>query len=572
MKSSEELGKMLSRIDGMGYKSYKRIEGAFDFGDFTLCVDHVQGDPFAAPSQIRVMVPQQRARIPEECYMNPSRRTALRDFLTRRFYEAAVRLCRGNRGTGNSGAISIDKPGQEILDRTSLFVDKSTVEARFTVGLPAFGRRVSGNHARAILFEELPGIVRDSLHYDNIDSDALKRHLDVAEDADHLRAGLAKLSLVAFVADGAILPRASGVSPSPLKKGHVVPFQSPPSLRIEIALPNSGNITGMGIPEGVTLIVGGGYHGKSTLLRALELGIYNHIPGDGREFVITNPGALKIRSEDGRRIEKTDISPFISNLPFGKDTTGFSSDDASGSTSQAANIIEGLELGSKVLLIDEDTSATNFMIRDHRMQELVSKDREPITPFIDKVDQLYQDFGVSTIMVMGGSGDYFDVASRVICMTEYLPYDVTHQAREITSQHRLKRNPEGGEQFGGVTERIPLAESFKARRGKREVKIAARGLKSISYGTTIIDLDSLEQLINASQTRAIGDAIYYATRYMDGKRTLKQVIAAVRRDLLSAGLDKLSLTHKPRGDYAEFRDLELGAAINRMRTLAMGQK
>ncbi len=572
MKGSEELGKMLTRIDGMGYKSYKGIEGSFDFGDFTLCVDHIQGDPFAAPSRVRVMVPQQQARIPGECYVHPSRRTALRDFLTRRFHEAAARLCRGNRGTGNGGAISIDRPGQEILDRTSLFVDKSTVEARFTVGLPAFGRRVAGKHARAIFFEELPEIIGNSLYYDNIDAGALKTHLDVAEDADYLRAKLDKLGLVAFVADGSILPRASGVSPSPLKKGHVIPFQSPPSLHIEIALPNRGSTTGMGIPEGVTLIVGGGYHGKSTLLRALELGIYNHIPGDGREFVITNPKALKIRSEDGRRIEKTDISPFISNLPFGKDTTGFSSDDASGSTSQAANIIEGLELGSRVLLIDEDTSATNFMIRDHRMQELVSKDREPITPFIDKVDQLYRDFGVSTVMVMGGSGDYFDVASRVICMTEYLPYDVTDEARRITRQHRLKRNPEGGKQFGRVTERIPLAESFKARRGKREVKIAARGLKSISYGTTTIDLDSLEQLINASQTRAIGDAIYYATRYIDENRTLKQVVAAVRKDLLSSGLDTISLSHKPRGDYAEFRDLEIGAAINRMRTLAMGQK
>jgi len=326
----------------------------------------------------------------------------------------------------------------------------------------------------------------------------------------------------------------------------------------------------MGIPKGVTLIVGGGYHGKSTLLRALELGVCNHIPGDGRELVVANPHTVKIRAEDGRRIEKVDISPFIANLPFGRDTEAFSTDDASGSTSQAANIIESLELGAQVLLIDEDTSATNFMIRDHRMQELVSKDKEPITPFIDKVRQLYRDHGVSTILVIGGSGDYFDVADCVICMVEYKPYDLTEQARAIAEKYRAERRPEGGEHFGAITQRVPLARSFDPSRGRREVKISTKGLQSIVFGTHTIDLGAVEQLVDASQTRAIGDAIYYATKYMDGKKRLRQIVDAVVEDMMDKGLDVLG--PRPVGDYAAFRALELGAAINRLRTLSVEKK
>ena len=570
MRTAEELRRTLRRIDGRGYKAYKDIEGTYNFGDFILIIDHAQGDPFASPSRVRVRVPQRVAGFPKDTYHNRSREVALRDFLTRKFYEAARRIAKGNRGSGKSGLITIDKPGQEILERTSMFVNEQYVEARFVMGLPAFGRRIAADHAIAMFFDELPRIVRSSLIYKNLDSKALYEHIETAEDADYLRSKLDELGLIAFVADGAILPRASGVDPRPLTTGKVIPFESPETLRVKVILPNRGPVTGMGIPKGVTLIVGGGYHGKSTLLRALELGIYNHIPGDGRELVVTNPYAVKIRAEDGRRIEKVDISPFINNLPFGQDTKAFSTDDASGSTSQAANIIEALEVGAKALLIDEDTSATNFMIRDHRMQELVSKDKEPITPFIDKVRLLYRDLGVSTILVIGGSGDYFDVADCVICMVEYRPHDVTKQAKAIAEKYKAERKPEGGDRFGDITERIPLASSFDPSKGKREVKISSKGLHSIQFGTHSIDLGAVEQLVDISQTRAIGDAIYYATRYMDGRRTMREVIEAVMRDIREKGLDVLS--PRPVGDYAEFRGLELAAAINRLRTLRVKQR
>lgn len=428
MKSVDALRNTLHRIDGRGYKAYKDIEGVYHVGEYDLYIDHVQGDPFASPSRIRVRVSQDIAAFPADTF-HPGREIALRDFITRLFYGAAKRISKGNRGTGRSGEISIERPGQEILERTSAFVTEDYVETRFVMGLPAFGRRIAARHAIDMLFEELPEIIRTSMFFKNLDGGRLYEHIETAEDADHLRKELETLNLVSFVADGAILPRRSGIDSRPLHAGNVVPFQSPKPLRVTIKLPNRGDITGMGIPRGITLIVGGGYHGKSTILNALELGIYNHIPGDGREFVVSNPQTVKIRAEDGRRIEKTCISPFISNLPFRKDTVSFSTDDASGSTSQAANIIEATELGCQVLLIDEDTSATNFMIRDHRMQELVSKQKEPITPFVDKVKLLYRDRGTSTILVIGGSGDYFDVADLVICMVEYCPQDVTAESK-----------------------------------------------------------------------------------------------------------------------------------------------
>lgn len=569
MKSAEDLKKTIRRVDGRGYKAYKDIQGIYEFSEYTLYIEHVQGDPFASPSKIRIRVPSKISSFPQSAYKNKSREIALRDFITRRFYDVCKKFCKGRRGTGKSGIIEIDKPGQEILERTSAFVNDDFVEVRFVMGLPAFGRAISGRHAEEMFFTELPKIVENSLIFKNLNEKKLYEHIEVSEDADYIRHNLMSEGLVAFVADGAILPRLSGIDQRPMPRDRVVPFKSPESLRVEVETPNHGNMTGMGIEKGVTLIVGGGYHGKSTLLKAIEMGIYNHIPGDGREFVISAPETVKIRSEDGRRIEKVDISPFITNLPFGRETNEFSTDDASGSTSQAANIIEYLEVGAKVLLIDEDTSATNFMIRDHRMQELVSKDKEPITPFIDKVRDLYSEYEVSTILVIGGSGDYFDVADRVICMVEYLPYDVTEKAKSIARKFKTNRKKEGAECFGRIRKRIPLSQSFDPSKGKRDVKISSKGLHSIVFGKHSIDLGAVEQLVDISQTRAIGDAIYYATKYMDGKRTMNDVIDAVMKDIERKSLDILH-TH-PRGDYAYFRGLELAASINRLRTLKVRQ-
>jgi predicted ABC-class ATPase len=567
-----QLKAVLNRLEGKGYKAYKDIKGEYLFEHFTLFIDHVQGDPFATPSKVRVRVNQTVAQFPADSFHNRSREIALRDYLARCMSHACRQYAKGkgSRGTGNSGEIRIEQPGQEILERSSVIINSDFVEARILVGLPAFGRRIAGRHAIAMLVDELPQIVEHALFFKNLDRKALYRHVETSEDADALREKLQELRLVSFVANGSVLPRASGIDPRPLASGNVVKFSAPQGFIVEVELPNCRKISGMGIPRAITLIVGGGYHGKSTLLKAIEAGVYNHIPGDGREFVVTDAGAMKIRAADGRNIEKVNISPFIDNLPFGMDTTAFSTENASGSTSQAANIIEAVEMGASLLMIDEDTSATNFMIRDHRMQELISKDKEPITPFIDKARQLVEQLGVSTILVIGGSGDYFSVADHVIGMKDYLPVNLTTEAKEIAEKYKTERLPEGGTGFGTITQRIPLKESLDPSRGRKAVKIAAKGLHTISFGTYTIDLSDLEQLMDFGQTRAVADAVFYAVRFMTGTRTLKEIVRLVLEDIDRKGFDVLDRV--PSGEYAAFRAFELAGAINRLRSIRMLQK
>jgi len=569
MKSDQDLRDMLGRIDGKGYKAYKTISGRYRFPGFLLLVDHVQGDPFAAPSRIRVRVARREAGIPEDAVRSRIRTVAACDFLTRAFYGQCRNRARGSRGSGKSGLITIDRPLQEVLERSAMVIGPEYVEARFFMGLPARGRGISGKDARAMFFEELPRIVDHALLMKNLSVPELLRHAETAEDAEFARSRLGDLGLMAFVADGALLPRASGIDPGPLIDSRVTPFQSPESLRVEMMLPNGGRRAGMGIARGVTLIVGGGYHGKSTLLNALECGVYNHTPDDGRGLVVITPGAVKVRAADGRNIEKTDISAFISNLPGGQDTRSFSTKNASGSTSQAANIVEALEMGADALLLDEDTSATNFMIRDASMQRLVVGDQEPITPFIDKVRQLFTDRGVSTVLVMGGSGDYFSVADHVIRMADYRPMDVTREAKQVAAACRDRRQTEGGDAFGHVRSRAPIAESFDPQRPNGKFKISALRMREIAFGRTVVDMGDVAQVVDTSQTRAIGYAIHRAVKYMDGTRCLKEVIDRVMADLDESGLE--CLPPYLAGDLARFRSFELAAAINRMRTLRLRQ-
>ncbi|MBN1592645.1 MAG: ABC-ATPase domain-containing protein [Candidatus Coatesbacteria bacterium] len=591
MQSSDDLKAVLKSIDRSGYKSYKTLAGRYKFEDYVLIFDKIQSDPFARPSRLRVRVPCDVAGFPQALYSSPVRRIALGDYLTRKFYSSCNESRQKVRGSGKSGALSIVPCGQEVLDRSSMFITDEYVEARFVAGLPADGRIILGNEAYAMLFGILPNIVRQSLKYQNLDKNALTKHIEVVEDQEFMRQKLVELGLIAFVADGSILPRRSGVddrpmagimvdagtlnvvNPGEIGASIVIPFKSPQSLRIEIKTPNRGTIGGMALAPGVTLIAGGGFHGKSTLLSALEKGIYNHLPGDGREYVVTTESAIKIKSEQGRNVEKVDIRPFIDNLPFEQSTSAFTTQNASGSTSQSASIMESLQMGAELILIDEDTSATNFMIRDVRMQQLVPKDREPITPFVDKIRQMYSDLDVSTILVMGGSGDYFDVADTVLVMDNYLVKDMTVKAQTIAIDYRTKRQIEGGDRFGELISRCPIKRSMSAHSGQHEVKLEVKGKSKIQYGESEIDLSALDQLVDRCQTRAIADAIYYGVmsylKDLDSSMTIPELIKKICQDISEKGLDILS--PYVRGDYAKPRSFEIGAAINRLRSLKVRQ-
>ena len=548
----KDLDSILRRIDGRGYKAYKEIQGRrFSYERFELIVEHVQGDPYAAPSRLRALIPLKNSGLPASALRTDARRRATRDYLARAFRAAA----RPHK------ELEIDAGLQTVLDRSACLIDDETVDLRFRADLPGAGRRILGKRAAALLVEELPKLIDQTAGSDHLALDELERHAAVVEDQEALRNALDAAGLVAFVGNGSGLPRSSGVDDRPL--GDAVVFESPPSLKVTLTTPNAGEVRGMGVPCGITLIVGGGYHGKSTLLRALETGIYDHIPEDGREQVVAVPGAVKIRAEDGRAVHAVDISPFISHLPGGHGTESFSTELASGSTSQATALVEALETGASCLLLDEDTSATNFMIRDRRMQELVAKTSEPITPFVDRVRELRDQLGVSTVLVMGGSGDYFDHADLVIQMDSYRPLEVTAEAREIASGHVTGRREERESDLTAAAPRRLGFGSINPERNRGRWKIQARGIDTLVIGRSDIDLRAVEQIEDPSQMRTIG--------WILGRLSEHREDDCEPLPLILAMLDRLSegnwrwLSGRPDGDLAVPRAYEVMAALNRLR-------
>ncbi|MEL7359380.1 MAG: ABC-ATPase domain-containing protein [Cyanobacteria bacterium J06560_6] len=568
--SGTDLEERLKGLEGRSYREYKGIKGNYAFPTFVLSVDYVQGDPFATPSRIRIRLPQSVAGFPNQWMTDYGCQWAIADYITRQVAQVARNIGK-KRGSGKSGEIAVAMPSQAILRRTAVWVDEVAVELRLTVGLPALGRRVAGKAAAALLCENIPALVARTLNYSALDAIALKQQVQTHQDADALRNQLEDKGLVAFIGAGACLPRRSGIDERPLQAGSVG-FAPPIEDTITLETPHSGQIQGLGIRAGVTLIVGGGYHGKSTLLRAIEQGIYNHVPGDGRERVVAHSATVKIRAEDGRSVSGVDISPVINHLPQGRSSQAFSTQNASGSTSQAAALMEAVEAGAQVLLIDEDTAATNFMMRDRNMQALIAKDKEPITPFVDKVRQLYDDYGVSTILVMGGSGDYFAVADTVIAMEDYQPSIVTEKAKAIARENPAQRAAEGTESFGKISPRAVLPGSLPTPKGDRPLKVKARQ-DGLMLGYENIDLKAIEQIAESHQVRAIAQAMMYANRYyFDQGRSLSDVLDHVMEDIKREGLDILTEEgsangRRLMGNWASFRRFELAAAINRLRTI-----
>ena len=535
MKSSEDLRARLRAIDHRGYPAYKDLKGQYDFGDYVLSIDHVQGDPFAAPSRLSVHVNGRRAGFPAEYYDSREKRITLQDHLTRLF---GAQLARGSKkagGSGKSGLLAASRCGQEVLERTACRVEAGNVVLRFEAGFPARGRTIDARELEKMLFDILPGCVLSSLYYRRISQEKLRAAIELCEDQQYIRETLPELGLCAFIADGSILPRESGVSDRPMEGA--VPFRSPESLRVTLTLPHRGQVSGMGIPKGITLFVGGGYHGKSTVLQALQNAVYNHIGGDGRELVIADASAWKLRSEDGRSICGTDISPFIRRLPGRKDTRYFSTEDASGSTSQAANLMESIEAGSRLLLIDEDTSATNFMIRDRLMQQVVAPEEEPIIPFIERVRSLYEDFGISSVIVAGSSGSYFHVADQIIQMKEYVPYDITERAKKAAADFPVFSIPQG--RFPEYSKKRCPRPNAALKKDDR-LKLKAQGTSELSLNYDTVELRYLEQLKDSEQTMALAYLLkYMELSLMDGRRSMTELADLIEKQLDERGLESL---------------------------------
>lgn len=576
MKSSEDLRRMLRAVDHKSYPAYKDLRGAYSFGSFVLGIDHVQGDPFASPSRLSIQIDGAKAAFPPAYYKEKHCRIALQDYLNRLFYQEIEKYTFKAKGSGKSGLISVSRCGQEILERSAVTIRPADGQllVRFSVGFPANGRTINASQLERILFEFLPACVTATLFYRRLPAAKVQSVIHLAEDQQFIRSQLASLGLCAFVANGSILPRQSGVSDRPMKDG--IPFVSPKSMEVTLDLPHHGPLSGMGIRRGITLIVGGGYHGKSTLLEALELGVYNHIAGDGREYVITDDSALKIRAEDGRSIKKTDISMFINNLPNKKDTRAFYSEDASGSTSQAANVIEGMESGAKVFLIDEDTCATNFMIRDELMQRVVCREEEPITPFIERARFLYEKCGISSILVAGSSGAYFYIADTILQMDRYVPKDITEFAKKEAGQYA---SAAAAVQGRPAVQKLPdpALPSFQrvptcniALRRDDRLKTRTRGTDDVQLGHENIDLRYLEQLADQEQTAALSYILALAEKnLLDGRKTMTQLVDAICALMDHKGLAGLSSGGYLPTDLAMPRRQEIFACFNRYRGLKL---
>ena len=605
MRSSQDLRYQVESIDRRGYPALKELRGAYDFGGFELSIDHVQGDPFAAPSKLSVFVPHWTAGFPRDLSDTPWKRVALEDHLVRRFGAALARYSFKARGSGKSGLLGTSRPGQEVLERTACMIDADGVTLRFEAGFPANGRSVAAGELERMLLDYVPRCVKEALLFANLPEREVRAAVELAEDQHAIREELGRRGLVCFVADGSILPRESGVSSRPMHGAR--PFASPASLRVELDLPHRGHVTGMGLPRGVTVIAGGGYHGKSTLLKAIETGVYNHIAGDGREYVATDATAVKLRAEDGRSVRNVDISPFIGELPNRVDTASFSTDDASGSTSQAAAAVEAVEAGCRVFLLDEDTSAANFMVRDALMQAVVSRDHEPITPFVERVRDLYERAGVSSVIVAGSSGAFFSVADTVLQMDRYEALDITERAHRVSAEFAAAAAGEGGKERATGAEETAEAEAAprvarygnpgrrlaggrggdsrgerggdrggrgdhgdRRGRGGRDdrLKVRASRLDSLQVGGLSADVRLVEQLVDFEQVDALAQIVRVCVeRGLLTGGTVREAVDELADLLARGGLEAFCDHGAPECGLAMPRTQEICACLNRLRGL-----
>lgn len=564
MKTDSDLKKLLLSIDRRSYPAYKETRGTWRFPRCLLSIDHVQGDPFASPSHVSIRISGKQAGFPEEYRKNLCRRTALEDHLLRLFARALPRG--GGNGSGKSGQVFSSRPGQEVFSRTALNIrpEDGELTVRFEVGFPAFGRSINAQELIRILFEVLPRAVESSLYYANIDRKRLEEAIFLADDQEAVRSMLPELGLCAFVADGSVLPRESGASQLPMKGA--IPFRSPAESAVTLHLPHRGHVRGLGIRTGVTLIVGGGYHGKSTLLQALERGVYNHIAGDGRELVITSRDAMKIRAEDGRAIKNKDISLFIRNLPNGADTTHFSTEDASGSTSQAAAVSEAMEAKTSLLLIDEDTSATNFMVRDRLMARIVLPGEEPITPFLSRIRDLYEKSGISTILVAGSSGAYFYAADTILQMDRYVPKNITKRVKDVLAGESVP------EEVLLRAADYALPDTDRPYRIKNALRKTDRlKIKTLSVDSFLIDHDEvnlrgLSQIADREQTQTLAAILRYMELHLlDGKKSLSRAVSEMTALLAVKGLEVLFDGSYAANGLCEVRPQEIFCTLNRYR-------
>jgi len=527
-----ELHQRLLKLHGKPYGVYKSLQGQyFNFGDFTIKFTHIQGDPHAQPSKAMLSSKMSSLGFPEDLLGTKEKEISLADFLLRQFDKTAEN-------------ISIVRAHSQIMQRNSLYIENGIVRILVSVNMPGDGRRIEGEKASELLIGILSDWVTTAMYWNNLNKEACKAHIEYFINRNFLLSQLSEKKLAAFVPNGAILPRESGFSEAPMQ--NAVPFISPPELLVELNLPNGERVAGMGIPNGVTVIAGGGFHGKSTLLHALEEAVYPHILGDGREYVVIDESATPIKTEEGRVVNGTDISSLVRELPLKGNTKNFCTKNASGATSQAANLLEALELGASTILIDEDASAVNFLIRDERMRKLINAESEPLIPLTDRIRE-FANKGINFIIVSGACGDYLSLADWVIAFTEYKARCFT----EITKEFKVES--EGWRVGSRVVNTEVFQEGLKPGSVlEKNVKVkAAAG--QISIGMLRTDLRKFPTFCHQELQRGIAEILH---------NFIKENVGGNLKDALKSVCEKLP--ENETNDLALPRVIELGAAFLRI--------
>ncbi len=570
-----DFNKNLRTLEGRPFQLYQRLQNtAVHFDSFSLHFLHIQRSPGATPASVaRLTVSSEYFPLPEWAVSSPARRTATEDFILRAFNEAGSCHARQNRGVDGSGSFQLFAMPQQVLSRNRVLLSAEAVSLSFLLSLPAGRKNLILAHEAEIMFnEELPAMVA-ACKKKLLDHPKLKHFLETIEDMLFLQEKLDARKLVAFIGDGSLLPRESGVSDSPAKT-NVIPFVAPEELAVSLDLPNSGKVRGLGIRAGVTVLIGGGFHGKSTLLNALARAVYPHIPGDGRERVVSSKKSVVVSSEEGRSVKAVDISAFLSSLPDGYDVRNFSTENASGSTSQAASIIEAVCAGARLLLIDEDSSAVNFLIRDASMRRLIPDD--PIIPLLDRVRGLYEQYGISTLLVAGGSSEYLGVADQVFAMRSYRPVSMDRESQALN----IPRHNYTHDSLAVKDRRRILPDnfdpSFTNKRLLKTVPVRIKPLRTqeqniLEYGQDLLDLSRLPALIDADQLATIGYALLYGKNRLIGSGSFSpsRLAAVIVEMIENDGFAFLQPEELPPLFFSQIRTLELAGAMNRLRSLSL---
>jgi predicted ABC-class ATPase len=565
MKDKRELEQILERIDGRRTKEYRSILGDFDFSRFTIKI----GDPSEGRNEIPILVrvPQQTvAGFPPHIYNSPVRRTALEDYLTRQVAKVLETLTTFDDSGVARRHIRIAEPGQQILPRTSMVITEELVEARLYVELPENNGRIDAETAKGLFFKDLFAVTDGALIYHNLDLTKVERAVDKMEDAGQIRQILPTQGLVSFIGEDSLLQRKPGTDlPAPERRRSLVIREE---LIKELEVPNAGRVRGIGIPTGLTLIIGETYSGRTELMHAIVAGIYNHIDGDGREYVVTQPDAVYVASEPARSVQRVDLRTFMPVHPD-QDSANYSADITDPCIAQAASTVEMLEVGARALLFDEGDSSPAFLSRDARFDSIISGTY--INPLSAVAKDLVEEIGIS-LVVSGYNciSEFIPIADTILYLSDYEISDITAQAKEGDF-----RAIGALESAAPITEIVDKARwlvpsSIDASKGLHDLFLDTKGKGRLIFGRTEVNLEAIRQIADKHQTRTIGAILAYAKdRYLDEARTLGEILDLIDRDLSTEGLDCLS--SDPDGGYARPRRYEIAAAINRLPTLRIAQ-